>query len=67
MRLTRREADEASIFHVEYRIEPIETGMRFAEVSEFEWQTLPGVLQGTIARAVRRGGHLRALKLLLQG
>lgn len=34
----RREADAASIFHVEYRIEAIETGMRFAGVSEFEWQ-----------------------------
>lgn len=38
-RLTLREADEASIFQVEYRIEPIETGMRFTQVSEFEWKT----------------------------
>jgi hypothetical protein len=36
-RLTLREEDEASIFHVEYRLVPIETGTRFTQVSEFEW------------------------------
>jgi polyketide cyclase/dehydrase/lipid transport protein len=68
-RLTLREEDEASIFHVEYRLEPIETGTRFTQVSEFEWKKLPRVLQGTLARGVRRDvrGQLRALKRLLEG
>jgi Polyketide cyclase / dehydrase and lipid transport len=67
-RLTLREEDEASIFHIEYRLEPIEAGTRFTQVSEFEWKKLPRVLHGTFARGVRRDvrGQLRALKRLLE-
>jgi uncharacterized protein YndB with AHSA1/START domain len=68
-RLTLREEDEASIFHVEYRLEPIETGTRFTQVSDFEWKKLPRVLQRTFARGIRSDvrGRLRALKRLLEG
>lgn len=67
-RLTLREEDEASIFQVEYRLEPSETGTRFTQISEFEWKKLPRVLHGTFARGVRRDvrGQLRALKRLLE-
>jgi uncharacterized protein YndB with AHSA1/START domain len=67
-RLTLREEDEVSIFHVEYRLEPIATGTRFTQVSEFEWKRLPRRLHGTFARGVRRDvrGQLRALKRLLE-
>jgi hypothetical protein len=67
-RLTLREEDEASVFHVEYRLEPIDTGTRFTQVSEFEWKKLPRILHGTFARGVRRDvrGQLRALKSLLE-
>jgi polyketide cyclase/dehydrase/lipid transport protein len=66
-RLTLREEDEASVLHVEYRLEPSGTGTRFTQISEFEWKKLPWVLQGTFARGVRRDvrGQLRALKRLL--
>jgi hypothetical protein len=66
-RLTLREEDEASVFHVEYRLEPSGTGTRFRQLSEFEWKKLPRVLHGTFARGVRRDvrGQLRALKRLL--
>ena len=53
-RLTLRQEDEASIFNVEYRLEPTETGTRFTQISEFEWKKLPRVLHGTFARGVRR-------------
>lgn len=67
-RLTLREEDEASIFHIEYRLDPIETGTRFTQISEFEWKRLPRVLHRTFARGVRRDvrGQLRALKSLLE-
>ena len=67
-RLTLREEDEASIFHVEYRLEPSEVGTRFTQISEFEWKKLPRVLHGTFARGVRRDvrGQLQALKRLLE-
>jgi hypothetical protein len=66
-RLMLREEDEASVFHVEYRLEPSGTGTRFTQISEFEWKKLPRVLHGTFARGVRRDvrGQLRALKRLL--
>jgi hypothetical protein len=67
-RLTLREEDEASIFHVEYRLDPIETGTRFTQISEFEWKKLPRVLHWMFACGVRRDvrGQLRALKRLLE-
>ena len=67
-RLTLREEDEASIFHVEYRLEWSETGTRFTQISEFEWKKLPRVLHGTFARGVRRDvrGQLQAMKQLLE-
>ena len=67
-RLILREEDEASIFHVEYRLEPNEAGTRFLQISEFEWKKLPRVLHGTFARGVRRDvrGQLRAMKRLLE-
>ena len=67
-RLMLQEEDEASIFHVEYRLEPSETGTRFTQISEFEWKKLPRVLHGTFARGVRRDvrGQLQAVKGLLE-
>jgi uncharacterized protein YndB with AHSA1/START domain len=67
-RLTLRQEDEASVFHVEYRLEPSATGTRFTQVSEFEWKKLPRVLHGTFARGVRRDirGQLRELKRVLE-
>ena len=67
-RLTLRQEDEVSIFHVEYRLEPSETGTRFTQISEFEWKKLPRVMHGTFARGVRRDirGQLRQLKRLLE-
>jgi hypothetical protein len=65
--LKLREEDEASIFHVEYRLEAIESGTRLTQVSDFEWKSLPRVLHGTFARGVRRDvrAQLRALEHLL--
>jgi hypothetical protein len=67
-RLAIREEDEASVFDVEYRLEPSDTGTRITQISEFEWKKLPRVLHGTFARGVRRDmrGQLRALKQLLE-
>ena len=68
-RLTLREEDEASVFEVEYRLEPIPSGTRFTQVSDFRWKKLPRVLHGFFARGVRRDvrGQLRELKRLLEG
>jgi hypothetical protein len=67
-RLTLREEDEASIFHVEYRLDPTETGTRFTQVSELEWKKLPRILHATFTRGVRRDvrSQLRTLKGLLE-
>jgi hypothetical protein len=67
-RLALREEDEVSVFDVEYRLEPIETGTRFTQISEFEWKKLPRALHGTFARGVRRDvrRQLRALKQHLE-
>ena len=67
-RISLRQEDEASVFHVEYRLEPSETGTRFTQISEFEWKKLPRVLHGTFARGVRRDvrDQLRQLKRLLE-
>jgi hypothetical protein len=67
-RLSLREEDDASVFQVEYRLEPSSTGTRFTQTSTFEWKTLPRVLRGTLARGVRRDvrGQLEALKHVLE-
>lgn len=67
-RLRLREEDEASVFEVEYRLEPGEDGTRFTQVSEFDWKTLPRVLHPVFAHGVRRDvrTQLRALKRLLE-
>jgi hypothetical protein len=67
-RLTLRQEDEASVFHVEYLLEPTQAGTRFTQISEFEWKKLPRVLHGTFARGVRRDirGQLVQLKRLLE-
>jgi uncharacterized protein YndB with AHSA1/START domain len=67
-RLRLREDDEASVFRVEYRLEPSETGTRFTQVSEFEWKRLPRVLHRTFAHGVRRDvrRQLGGLKRLLE-
>ena len=49
-RLKLREEDEASIFEVEYRLAPTESGTRLTQISQFEWKTLPRVLHGTFPR-----------------
>jgi hypothetical protein len=68
-RLTLREEDEVSVFHVEYRLEAVQNDdtTRFTQVSEFEWKRLPKVLHGVFASGVRRDvrNQLRALKRLL--
>jgi phosphoribosylaminoimidazole-succinocarboxamide synthase len=68
-RLVLREADEASTFDVEYRLEATGTGTCFTQISEFEWKRLPRFLHGTFGRGVRRDirNQLRALKQLLEG
>jgi hypothetical protein len=67
-RLSLRQEDDASIFDVEYRLEPSDGGTRFTQISEFEWKKLPRILHGTFARGVRRDvrGQLQALKRLLE-
>jgi uncharacterized protein YndB with AHSA1/START domain len=67
-RLTLREEDEASVFAVEYRLEPAGgSGTRFTQASDVEWKRLPRLLHGTFERGVRRDvrRQLRALKRLL--
>jgi uncharacterized protein YndB with AHSA1/START domain len=67
--LTLREEDDASIFDVEYRLEPSGEGTRFTQISVFAWKRLPRVLRGTFARGVRRDvlAQLQALKRVLEG
>ena len=67
-RLSFRQEDEASVFDVEYRLEPSAEGTRFTQISEFEWKRLPRILHGMFARGVRRDvrAQLHALKRLLE-
>ena len=67
-RLKLREADDVSEFEVEYRLEPISTGTRFTQTSEFGWKTMPSLLQKVFAWGVRRDvrNQLRALKRVLE-
>jgi uncharacterized protein YndB with AHSA1/START domain len=66
--LRLREEDDASIFEVEYRLEPSDVGTRFVQLSAFEWKSLPRILHGTFRRGVERDirRQLRALKQLLE-
>jgi carbon monoxide dehydrogenase subunit G len=68
-RLTLREEDDASVFEVEYRLEPTATGTQFTQVSEFEWKRLPRPLHRVFAHGVRRDirDQLGALKRHLEG
>jgi hypothetical protein len=45
-RLALRQHDAATVFNVEYRLEPTQTGTRFTQVSEFAWKRLPGYFTG---------------------
>lgn len=67
-RLRMRQEDEASVFEVEYLLEPIEGGTRFTQASEFEWKRLPRILHGTFARGVSHDlrNQLASLKDLLE-
>jgi uncharacterized protein YndB with AHSA1/START domain len=67
-RLVLREEDEASIFDVEYRLEPTSVGMRFTQISDFRWKRLPAVVQRLLAPGVRRDvrRQLRELKHTLE-
>ena len=66
-RLVIREEDEASVFDIEYLLEPISAGTRFTQVSEFTWKKLPGFLHKTFERGVRRDlrNQMKALRHLL--
>jgi len=66
-RLLIREEDEASIFEVEYRLEPVGATTRFTQVSEFTWKRLPRFLHKTFERGVRRDlrHQLRTLREVL--
>jgi uncharacterized protein YndB with AHSA1/START domain len=68
-RLLMREEDEAAVFDVEYRLEPVPGGgTRFTQISEVRWKRLPRVLHGTFRRGVRRDvrRQLRELRRLLE-
>ncbi len=67
-RLTMREDDAASIFHVEYQLGSSGTGTKFTQTSSIEWRTLPGLLHGVFNRGVRRDvrAQLRTLKRVLE-
>lgn len=66
--LTMREEDDASVFIVEYRLDPIPAGTSFTQVSEFHWKKLPSPLQPIFAYGVKRDvrAQLRNLKRLLE-
>jgi len=67
-RLRLRQEDEASVFEVQYVLEPTTAGTRFTQISEFEWKRLPRILHGTFARGVRNDvrRQLRDLKTLVE-
>ena len=62
-----REEDDASVFEVEYRLEAVEAGTRFTQISEFSWKKLPRFLHKIFERGVRRDlrNQLRALRDVL--
>lgn len=63
-----REEDDASIFDVEYRLEPTSSGTRFTQISDFRWKRLPLLVQRLLAPGVRRDvrRQLRDLKRTLE-
>lgn len=67
-RLVLREEDDASIFDVEYHLEPTAAGMRFTQISDFKWKRLPMLAQRLLASGVRRDirRQLRELKRTLE-
>jgi carbon monoxide dehydrogenase subunit G len=67
-RLVLHEEDGASIFEVEYQLEPTSAGMRFTQVSDFTWKRLPVIVQRLLAPGVRRDvrRQLRELKRTLE-
>lgn len=67
-RLVLREEDGASIFDVEYQLEPASAGMRFTQISDFRWKRLPAIVQRLLAPGVRRDvrRQLRELKRTLE-
>jgi hypothetical protein len=66
--LKLRAEDDASVFDIEYRLEPADHGTWFTQVSEFRWKKLPRLLHGAFALGVRRDVlvQLRSLKRLLE-
>lgn len=66
--LTMREEDDASVFVVEYRLDPTPAGTSFTQVSEFRWKRLPRPLQPIFAYGVKRDvrAQLRNLKRLVE-
>ncbi len=67
-RLVLRDEDDASIFDIEYHLEPTSAGMRFTQISDFRWKRLPAVVQRLLARGGRRDvrRQLRELKRTLE-
>jgi carbon monoxide dehydrogenase subunit G len=67
-RLVLRQEDDASVFDVEYRLEPTSSGTRFTQVSGFRWKSLPVLVQRLLAPGVRRDvrRQLRELKGTLE-
>jgi hypothetical protein len=67
--LVLREEDDASVFDVEYRLEPAGEGTRFTQVSSFTWKKLPRPLHRLFARGVRSDmrQQVRALRRVLEG
>jgi uncharacterized protein YndB with AHSA1/START domain len=63
-----REEDDASVFDVEYQLEPTAGGTRFTQISEFEWKNLPRFLHRLFAQGIRRDvrGQLRDLREFLE-
>jgi uncharacterized protein YndB with AHSA1/START domain len=66
-RLVLREEDEASVFEVEYRLEPVASGTVFTQLSEFSWKKLPRFLHLLFGHGVRRDlrRQLRSLRDVL--
>jgi hypothetical protein len=66
--LLMREEDDASVFDVEYRLDPTAIGTELTQVSKFTWKALPRALQPIFAYGVRRdvAAQLRDLKRLLE-
>jgi uncharacterized protein YndB with AHSA1/START domain len=53
--LILRQEDDASVFDVEYRVEPSGDGTRFTQISVFTWKRLPRVLAPSADEFSMRG------------